>query len=145
STTFAIFLSLANKFLFRLCNRWIALKASAERMAIEGQNPQGMMGQRDRRSSSSRSRLAIRGSQKKAPAVRQASATEARSRRRSEAPRQTVQIAASDSCLLLGRCGHAAAKIPEWVSRLMDPGCVKTRRCGEQIEWTFRQITIRVM
>jgi hypothetical protein len=25
------------------------------------------------------------------------------------------------------------------------PGCVKTRRCGEQIEWTFRQITIRVM
>ena len=26
-----------------------------------------------------------------------------------------------------------------------DPGCVKTRRCGEQIEWTFRQITIRVM
>src|SRR5208337_5374795 len=62
-----------------------------------------------------------------------------------EAPRQTVQIAASDSCLLLGRCGHAAAKIPEWVSRLMDPGCVKTRRCGEQIEWTFRQITIRVM
>ena len=24
-------------------------------------------------------------------------------------------------------------------------GCVKTRRCGEQIEWTFRQITIRVM
>ena len=24
-------------------------------------------------------------------------------------------------------------------------GCVKTWRCGEQIEWTFRQITIRVM
>jgi hypothetical protein len=28
---------------------------------------------------------------------------------------------------------------------LVGLGCVKTRRCGEQIEWTFRQITIRVM
>jgi hypothetical protein len=42
---------------------------------------------------------------------------------------------------------QAAKAPPETIAYVaaFDPGCVKTRRCGEQIEWTFRQITIRVM